>query len=245
MQDLPKQPLYRVTFYQQHVWEGYTGTPEDTIDVEVYQAWLKPASTSQLEQQNQHRHEHHAHQHSDDHGHHGQADQHGDPQAIDHGDHTHEGRTAVEQNAIDLEGQDDAERSCLSEALVKVRCPSSRRTQATLCCGRSKLYQATKLLSPYAVLERTLSATSDHEASFTIHASLGVSWCRSFTVNHSMYKLMQIWLTNCEINAGVPREEHYLCRCSQEDCRGSGCTRREETRPYDCCQSMDRSCLQS
>ena len=118
VQDLPRQPLYRVTFHQQHVWEGYAGSPQDTVDVEVYQAWLKPATKEQLEQQ-QHQHQRHAHQHSHEHEHHGHGDQHGDPQVIDHGDHTHEGRTTVEQNAIDLEGHDDAERRRLSEALVQ------------------------------------------------------------------------------------------------------------------------------
>lgn len=122
MQDLPKQPLYRVTFHQQHVWEGYSGSPADTVDVEIYQAWLKPATKSQLEQQ---RHgEHHAHHHKHDEGHSGISHQHGDPQVIDHGDHTHEGRTVVEQNAIDLEGQDDAERRRLSEALIQANSSS-------------------------------------------------------------------------------------------------------------------------
>ncbi|KAL3136313.1 hypothetical protein ABBQ38_005578 [Trebouxia sp. C0009 RCD-2024] len=117
-QDLPRQPLYRVTFHQQHVWEGYTGSPADTVDVEIYQAWLKPATKAQLEQQ-QHG-AHHAHQHKHEEGHHGIGHQHGDPQAINHGDHVHEGRTLVEQTAIDLEGQDDAERRQLSEALIQI-----------------------------------------------------------------------------------------------------------------------------
>ena len=146
LQDLPRQPLYRVTFHQQNVWEGYTGSPEDTVDVEVYQAWLKPATKAQLEQQCSSCH-HHAHQHTHgqghhdmghqhgdpqavDHGiagqhgewgHHGIGDQHGDPQAIDHSDHVHEGRVVVEQNAIDLEGRDDAERRRLSEALIQAK----------------------------------------------------------------------------------------------------------------------------
>lgn len=118
-QDLPRQPLYRVTFHQQHLWQGYTGSPEDTVDVEVYQAWLKPATKAQLEQQ-QHD-DHHTHPHRHEQGHHGLGDQHGDPQAVDHGDHEHEGRVVVEQNAIDLEGQDDAERRRLSEALIQAK----------------------------------------------------------------------------------------------------------------------------
>ena len=152
-----------MTFHQQHVWEGYTGSPQDTVDVEVYQAWLKPATKAQSEQQ-QHS-DHHTHQHRHDPGHHGVGDQHGDPhandhgiqedhgigghdhsdggnivggqnvdggqhrigeqhgdpQAVDHGDHVHEGRVVVEQNAIDLEGQDDAERRRLSEALIQAK----------------------------------------------------------------------------------------------------------------------------
>lgn len=87
--------------------------------MEVYQAWLKPATKAQLEQQ-QHD-DHHTHPHRHEQGHHGLGDQHGDPQAVDHGDHEHEGRVVVEQNAIDLEGQDDAERRRLSEALIQAK----------------------------------------------------------------------------------------------------------------------------
>ena len=38
----------------------------------------------------------------------------------DHGDHVHDERTEIEQKAVDNEG-DDAERSRLTKALVKVR----------------------------------------------------------------------------------------------------------------------------
>ena len=38
---LPRQPLYRVRFLQAEVWPGYSGPSEDTIDVEIYQHWLK------------------------------------------------------------------------------------------------------------------------------------------------------------------------------------------------------------
>lgn len=40
---LPKQPLYRVRFFQREVWPGYSGNPEDTVDIEIYQHWLEPA----------------------------------------------------------------------------------------------------------------------------------------------------------------------------------------------------------
>lgn len=40
---LPAQPLYRVRFVQAEVWPDYTGSPADTIDIEIYQHWLEPA----------------------------------------------------------------------------------------------------------------------------------------------------------------------------------------------------------
>lgn len=39
---LPAQPLYRVRFVQARVWQGYTGSPTDTIDIDIYQHWLEP-----------------------------------------------------------------------------------------------------------------------------------------------------------------------------------------------------------
>lgn len=144
------------------------------MDVEIYQAWLKPATKTQLEHQqctdhhtvtHQHRHEQ-GHgvgdQHGDpqaishgfgghhgsegvtrvgghhvvggrhrDGGQHGVGEQHRDPQAVDHGDHVHEGRGLVEQNAIDLEGKDDAERRRLSEALIQAK--PQRFLSSVLC----------------------------------------------------------------------------------------------------------------
>jgi hypothetical protein len=40
---LPAQPLYRVRFVQAQVWPDYTGSPSDSIDIEIYQPWLEPA----------------------------------------------------------------------------------------------------------------------------------------------------------------------------------------------------------
>ncbi len=40
----PKQPLYRVRFRQHDVWPDYDGPAQDTLDVEIYQHWLDPAS---------------------------------------------------------------------------------------------------------------------------------------------------------------------------------------------------------
>jgi len=39
----PKRVLYRVRFPQAEVWPGYQGSPQDQIDVEIYEHWLDPA----------------------------------------------------------------------------------------------------------------------------------------------------------------------------------------------------------
>jgi nitrile hydratase len=41
---LPAQPLYRVRFRQAELWPDYAGPAGDTIEVEIYQHWLEPAS---------------------------------------------------------------------------------------------------------------------------------------------------------------------------------------------------------
>lgn len=46
-----RQPLYRVRFFQQDIWEGYRGSSSDTVEVEIYQAWLQAASAADLEAQ--------------------------------------------------------------------------------------------------------------------------------------------------------------------------------------------------
>ena len=33
---------------QLDVWEGYTGLPADTLDMEIYQPWLEPATAEDL-----------------------------------------------------------------------------------------------------------------------------------------------------------------------------------------------------
>ncbi len=43
---LPAQPLYRVRFLQRDVWGEYSGRPDDTVDIEIYQHWLEPAGGS-------------------------------------------------------------------------------------------------------------------------------------------------------------------------------------------------------
>ncbi len=31
----PRQPVYRVVFYQKDLWEGYNGTDDDNLEIEV------------------------------------------------------------------------------------------------------------------------------------------------------------------------------------------------------------------
>jgi nitrile hydratase subunit beta len=41
---LPEVPLYRVRFSARELWPDYSGNAEDTIDIEIFQHWLEPAS---------------------------------------------------------------------------------------------------------------------------------------------------------------------------------------------------------
>ena len=41
----PIVPLYRVRFKQQDVWPDYRGSPSDSLEVEIYEFWLKPISS--------------------------------------------------------------------------------------------------------------------------------------------------------------------------------------------------------
>jgi hypothetical protein len=43
---LPMRALYRVRFVQSHVWPDYRGTSADTIDIDLYEHWLQPATTA-------------------------------------------------------------------------------------------------------------------------------------------------------------------------------------------------------
>ena len=40
---LPKKTLYRVRFNQKEVWPNYAGPAADTVDVDIFEHWLKPA----------------------------------------------------------------------------------------------------------------------------------------------------------------------------------------------------------
>ena len=93
------------------------------IATQIWQSWLVPATAEDLEHQRTHRAavpsaDDHAHDHAHEHGH-----EHGHGHH-DHGDHVHEERAIVEQNAVDAEG-DAPERSRLTQAFIKVA-PGSR-----------------------------------------------------------------------------------------------------------------------
>lgn len=40
---LPRKMLYRVRFRQAEVWPDYAGSDGDTVDVDIYEHWLRPA----------------------------------------------------------------------------------------------------------------------------------------------------------------------------------------------------------
>jgi nitrile hydratase subunit beta len=39
----PKKPLYKVSFRQTDLWEGYAGSTGDALYVDIYEHWLEPA----------------------------------------------------------------------------------------------------------------------------------------------------------------------------------------------------------
>ena len=43
---LPLRHLYRVRFDQAHIWKDYDGGAGDTLDIEMYEHWLRPAGGS-------------------------------------------------------------------------------------------------------------------------------------------------------------------------------------------------------
>jgi hypothetical protein len=41
---LPAKVLYRVRFFQTHVWPDYAGPPNDIIEMEIFEHWLEPVA---------------------------------------------------------------------------------------------------------------------------------------------------------------------------------------------------------
>lgn len=44
---LPDQDLYRVHLSQSALWSTYHGAPGDTLEIEIYDHWLEPASDTE------------------------------------------------------------------------------------------------------------------------------------------------------------------------------------------------------
>jgi nitrile hydratase len=42
----PLRALYRVRFVQSQVWPDYDGGPGDTVDIDIYEHWLQPVTSS-------------------------------------------------------------------------------------------------------------------------------------------------------------------------------------------------------
>jgi nitrile hydratase subunit beta len=39
---LPERPLYKVSFRQADLWEGYSGPTDDELRADIYEHWLEP-----------------------------------------------------------------------------------------------------------------------------------------------------------------------------------------------------------
>ncbi|KAI9011813.1 nitrile hydratase [Hyaloraphidium curvatum] len=121
-------PLYRVRFNLKDVWpENPDGENNNTtIDVEIYQHWLVPASSAAAPApapaRSAHAHSHEGHSH-DGHSHGGHSHDHDHDHDHDHagGDHghKHEERAQVEQAAVDKEGEPHPEQT-LAAALLNL-----------------------------------------------------------------------------------------------------------------------------
>ena len=128
-----KEPLYRVRFPQKALWYDYCGSEADTIEVEIYQSWLLPATQelwdAQQREADHHAHPNHAVRHDDAHGHH-----HGHH---DHG-HLHEARETVEMNAIQSEGPESIAQR-VGEALFSLLIKTDRVTPAEVTLAIEKI----------------------------------------------------------------------------------------------------------
>ncbi|MEK9683611.1 MAG: SH3-like domain-containing protein [Rhodospirillaceae bacterium] len=40
---MPLRRLYRVRFKQSEIWDQYKGQEHDTVDIDIYEHWLRPA----------------------------------------------------------------------------------------------------------------------------------------------------------------------------------------------------------
>jgi nitrile hydratase len=100
--------LYRVRFQQRMLWDAYEGSETDSIEVELYEPWLRVPTIDQAGAtiEDSHAaaavHEDGGHAHSSGHEHGGHAHSSGHEHGHEHS-HEHEGRAMVEQAAVDRE----------------------------------------------------------------------------------------------------------------------------------------------
>mmetsp|Transcript_15833 Transcript_15833/g.30608 ORF Transcript_15833/g.30608 Transcript_15833/m.30608 type:complete len:466 (-) Transcript_15833:127-1524(-) len=101
--EAPDQDLYRVRFNQKDLWTNFVGGDNDTLDMDIYEPWLIPATEAEFKAQKESRPTN-ATSHDHDHDHHGHSHSHGHSHGEGEHDHVHEERTIVEKVALEREG---------------------------------------------------------------------------------------------------------------------------------------------
>ena len=152
---------------------------------------------------------HHAHDHHHDH---------------DHGDHVHEARTVVEQNAVDKEGDDSAQRR-FPEAFIQVlqqrchqpvpsqgrcralhvaECPAARKAHLSICSELCMLHNAQ--LHARLTSASDLSAISMEEATRALPQLL---WLQALALPEIMHGQPRAASSMCSVQS--PCEEAGSC----------------------------------
>ncbi|WIA14489.1 hypothetical protein OEZ85_003011 [Tetradesmus obliquus] len=155
----PRQPLYRVRFHQSDVWELYQGDANDTLEVEVYQPWLEPATQEQLQQQRdaskaareaQQAQLGHAHAHEHGHGHeheHGHSHEHGEHHHHHHHHHhEHHSHHHHEEGVIDHGDHVHEARGKVEQAAVELE--GDETDGSTTYVALKKLLLAKGVITP-------------------------------------------------------------------------------------------------
>ena len=44
---LPRRALYRVRFRQTEIWPDYAGARDDSVDIEIFEQWLRPPANEE------------------------------------------------------------------------------------------------------------------------------------------------------------------------------------------------------
>eukprot|EP00854_Cymbomonas_tetramitiformis_P019712 gene19712-23582_t len=144
------QPLYRVRFNMRNVWRMYEGGEMDSCDVEVYQSWLEPAcgpegaaDNTRANKRARTQDPHHGHSHG-------------------HEDHTHLERSAVEQAAVDKEGEEGASQR-IASALYRIVTAKSLMTTEEITTTVESIQNAGLSLSGPKIVARAWTDNSFRE----------------------------------------------------------------------------------